>query len=56
MAQNQNYEGTKINDISTVPPELDLEDASVLVVTRNNQFLLPMADLITYLKTQINEP
>lgn len=49
------YEGTKITDIATAQDIGALDGAKVLIVTDNNQFLLPVDKLVDYIKAKVNE-
>ncbi len=49
------YEGTKITDITTVQDVNVLDGANVLIVTDNDQFLMPVAKLVEYIKVKVNE-
>lgn len=50
------YEGTKIIDLTTIENTVNLDGAKVLIVTSDNQLLVPMALLVEYLKIKINTP
>lgn len=50
------YEGTKITDIPTVLNPSIMDGAKVLIVTADNQHLVPMSVLVDYLKGKINTP
>lgn len=49
------YEGTKITDITTALDTSVLDGAKVLIVTDNNQFLIPVSKLVEYIKVKVNE-
>lgn len=49
------YEGTKITDITTSQDTSALDGAKVLIVTDNNQFLMPVSKLVEYIKVKVNE-
>ena len=49
------YEGTKITEITTAQDTGTLNGAKVLIVTENNQFLLPVDKLVDYIKAKVNE-
>lgn len=55
MAGN-NYEGTKITDVTTLPNLTTLDTARVLIVTDDNQYTVPMSEFVDYLKDKINNP
>ena len=50
-----NYEGTKITNIPNFAPLGDLKNVRVMVVTPDDQFLLPMSALIAHIKSEINK-
>lgn len=48
------YEGTKITDITTALNPSTLEGAKILIVTGDNQHLVPMSVFLDYLKGKLN--
>lgn len=49
------YEGTKIQDIDTIPPEVTLEEAKFLVVTSTGQYLVSFNNLVKQISDKINQ-
>lgn len=47
------YEGKKLQEIHELPPEVDIRNSKVLVVTEDNQYLVPMATLVNRIKELI---
>lgn len=50
------YEGTKITEITSTINPANLDGAKVLIVTTDNQLLVPMSVLIDYIKVKVNSP
>lgn len=52
---NENYEGTKITEITTLSSIPNPDTAKILIITSDNQYQVSLPTLVDYIRQQLDD-